>query len=633
MSWWKAEKDWRGFIDSKLARSSVVIPLGLIECGSARQRVLLYKTLADSLNLRCRIVKGRPAGAAEGDSDARAIITVGGREMAVELVTTPGILVALDGGPVPAAGRSGSRAGSVASRGTPPGSAGASMQNLAGAAAAAAGGGPSPTSAPTALSNGAAGSGGTPTSAVQWGADPRTPTTPRSIPLLPPPPGTGPMQQSVQRPSSAGNLSVPASPGLNPSPSTHNRHRRTLSSESAFPQPGHRHRRTWSSESFGSQGSSFPGGAAAFPAGPLSPPPQPLHPDPSPALPLLSGGPNSQQHTPLSVGNGEWHAASPASASSLSAPGNRGIVPALALDRASLHSNSTAGEADLIYLSPSPADAAHQVAASGMSMEQAMQLAAAAAMGAPGVPPPADSAEASRRAVAQPVWYSFEEGLGGGGPLGPSPFGGAAEQRQVWQSSLPFSFGGSHVQAQGSAAASLQMSQQPAQVGVQAAGWPPFSRTACRHRPLPASPASPPFPFALPFLRNIFLLRKVHERLFTGAAMPSQRFGVLTRTCMPVLTCIHSAFCLLQMGHGLPFGSPMRSSYLASGGSSVLHGDNGAMRRSMPLTSHASADVGSIEFGPAALVSDDTGHQYIVQPVRTSLSLERRWTGVWVFGW
>lgn len=44
---------------------SVVIPLGNLKYGAARHRALLFKLLADSLNIRCQLRRGDPAGADE----------------------------------------------------------------------------------------------------------------------------------------------------------------------------------------------------------------------------------------------------------------------------------------------------------------------------------------------------------------------------------------------------------------------------------------------------------------------------------------------------------------------------------------------------------------------------------------
>ncbi|RCV20969.1 hypothetical protein SETIT_4G101100v2 [Setaria italica] len=75
---------------------SAVIPLGQLKVGLARHRALLFKVLADSLAVPCRLVKGRQyTGSDEG---ALNIVKFNnGRECIVDLMIDPGTLVPSDG--------------------------------------------------------------------------------------------------------------------------------------------------------------------------------------------------------------------------------------------------------------------------------------------------------------------------------------------------------------------------------------------------------------------------------------------------------------------------------------------------------------------------------------------------------
>ncbi|XP_002972276.2 serine/threonine-protein kinase CTR1 [Selaginella moellendorffii] len=71
---------------------SVVLPIGLIKAGLSRHRALLFKVLADSVGLPCRLVRGHPFCAKE--EDAFALVKCNsGREWVVDLVCKPGLLL------------------------------------------------------------------------------------------------------------------------------------------------------------------------------------------------------------------------------------------------------------------------------------------------------------------------------------------------------------------------------------------------------------------------------------------------------------------------------------------------------------------------------------------------------------
>ncbi|WVZ75199.1 hypothetical protein U9M48_023280 [Paspalum notatum var. saurae] len=83
---------WRdsvGFL--KISSGSVVLPIGKLSIGFCCHRALLFKTLADSINLPCRIVKGCKyckAGAA-----ASCLVRFGhDREYLIDLIGNPGFL-------------------------------------------------------------------------------------------------------------------------------------------------------------------------------------------------------------------------------------------------------------------------------------------------------------------------------------------------------------------------------------------------------------------------------------------------------------------------------------------------------------------------------------------------------------
>ncbi|XBH98706.1 probable serine/threonine-protein kinase SIS8 isoform X1 [Triticum dicoccoides] len=75
---------------------SSVMPLGRLTIGLARHRALLFKVLADNLDVPCRLVKGRQYTGS--DDGALNIVKLNdGREYIVDLMSDPGTLIASDG--------------------------------------------------------------------------------------------------------------------------------------------------------------------------------------------------------------------------------------------------------------------------------------------------------------------------------------------------------------------------------------------------------------------------------------------------------------------------------------------------------------------------------------------------------
>ncbi|XP_074582288.1 putative serine/threonine-protein kinase SIS8 [Curcuma longa] len=75
---------------------SIVLPLGHLTVGLARHRALMFKVLADSLGISCRLVKGKQYTG----SDDSALATVklnDGRDYIVDLMSEPGTLIPSDG--------------------------------------------------------------------------------------------------------------------------------------------------------------------------------------------------------------------------------------------------------------------------------------------------------------------------------------------------------------------------------------------------------------------------------------------------------------------------------------------------------------------------------------------------------
>jgi hypothetical protein len=76
---------------AKADARSIAIPLGSLTAGGSRHRALLFKLLADALGVRCQLVKGRFFGGSE-DSSIN-MVTVGGQQYLLDLVSQPGRLV------------------------------------------------------------------------------------------------------------------------------------------------------------------------------------------------------------------------------------------------------------------------------------------------------------------------------------------------------------------------------------------------------------------------------------------------------------------------------------------------------------------------------------------------------------
>ncbi|KVI04610.1 Armadillo repeat-containing protein 3 and Serine/threonine-protein kinase CTR1 [Cynara cardunculus var. scolymus] len=87
---------WRNFsYKLKATLGSIVLPLGSLKVGMACHRALLFKVLADSVGIPCRLVKGKQY---TGSSDvAMNFINIGdGREYIVDLMADPGTLIPSD---------------------------------------------------------------------------------------------------------------------------------------------------------------------------------------------------------------------------------------------------------------------------------------------------------------------------------------------------------------------------------------------------------------------------------------------------------------------------------------------------------------------------------------------------------
>ncbi|CAM0945373.1 unnamed protein product [Alopecurus aequalis] len=83
---------WRdsiGFL--KISSGSVVLPIGNLSVGLCRHRTLLFKAMADSINLACRIVKGCKYCKA-GDAASCLVRFSTDREYLVDLIGNPGLL-------------------------------------------------------------------------------------------------------------------------------------------------------------------------------------------------------------------------------------------------------------------------------------------------------------------------------------------------------------------------------------------------------------------------------------------------------------------------------------------------------------------------------------------------------------
>ncbi|KAL6911470.1 hypothetical protein ACP4OV_000275 [Aristida adscensionis] len=75
---------------------SVVVPLGQLKIGLARHRALLFKVLADGLDVPCRLLKGRQHTGSD-DGALNIVKFKDGREFIVDLMADPGTLIPSDG--------------------------------------------------------------------------------------------------------------------------------------------------------------------------------------------------------------------------------------------------------------------------------------------------------------------------------------------------------------------------------------------------------------------------------------------------------------------------------------------------------------------------------------------------------
>ncbi|KAK8463117.1 hypothetical protein SEVIR_1G323600v4 [Setaria viridis] len=75
---------------------SVVVPLGQLKIGLARHRALLFKVLADGLDVPCRLLKGRQYTGSD-DGALNIVKFKDGREFIVDLVADPGTLIPSEG--------------------------------------------------------------------------------------------------------------------------------------------------------------------------------------------------------------------------------------------------------------------------------------------------------------------------------------------------------------------------------------------------------------------------------------------------------------------------------------------------------------------------------------------------------
>ncbi|XP_073270471.1 probable serine/threonine-protein kinase SIS8 isoform X2 [Primulina huaijiensis] len=86
---------WRNHSYSlKVNHGSMVLPLGSLTIGLARHRALLFKILADSLDIPCCLVKGQEYTGS--DEVAMNIVKIDGREYIVDLMADPGTLIPSD---------------------------------------------------------------------------------------------------------------------------------------------------------------------------------------------------------------------------------------------------------------------------------------------------------------------------------------------------------------------------------------------------------------------------------------------------------------------------------------------------------------------------------------------------------
>ncbi|CAN4098287.1 unnamed protein product [Withania somnifera] len=86
---------WRSLsYNLKATLGSMVLPLGSLTIGLARHRALLFKVLADSVGIPCRLVKGKQYTGS--DEVAMNYVKIDGREYIVDLMAAPGTLIPSD---------------------------------------------------------------------------------------------------------------------------------------------------------------------------------------------------------------------------------------------------------------------------------------------------------------------------------------------------------------------------------------------------------------------------------------------------------------------------------------------------------------------------------------------------------
>ncbi|KAK2986018.1 hypothetical protein RJ640_005110 [Escallonia rubra] len=87
---------WRSLsYNLKATLRSMVLPLGSLKIGMARHRALLFKVLADSVGLPCRLVKGQQFTGSD-DVAMNFVKSNDGREYIVDLMADPGTLIPSD---------------------------------------------------------------------------------------------------------------------------------------------------------------------------------------------------------------------------------------------------------------------------------------------------------------------------------------------------------------------------------------------------------------------------------------------------------------------------------------------------------------------------------------------------------
>ncbi|KAL6001478.1 hypothetical protein ACLOJK_007216 [Asimina triloba] len=91
----KMFKDWSNLSNHlRLLVGNMVLPLGQLKIGLARHRALLFKVLADSVGVPCRLIKGQQYTGA--DDGAMNIVKIDGREYIVDVMAEPGTLIPSD---------------------------------------------------------------------------------------------------------------------------------------------------------------------------------------------------------------------------------------------------------------------------------------------------------------------------------------------------------------------------------------------------------------------------------------------------------------------------------------------------------------------------------------------------------